>query len=450
MAGLFGTDGVRARINTGPMTAEAVVRLALAAGRWFADHNDRSSSARPIVVIGKDTRLSGYMLESAMVAGFTSIGLDCRLLGPIPTPAVAHLTRSLRAELGVMISASHNPHHDNGIKLFGPDGFKLDDDIEAGISALAAGSIELADAPDLGRARRMLDSVGRYVEFAKSTLPGRTRLDGLKLVVDCANGAAYRTAPDTLYELGAEIVPLSVSPDGFNINENCGAVHPQMMATAVVAHGADAGICLDGDADRLIMADETGKIIDGDQILGCLALAMQERGKLANAAVVGTVMSNRGLETRLGAAGITLHRAAVGDRYILEKMRQNGLNLGGEQSGHVLMTDFARSGDGLLTALQMLTLLKTSGKKASALFNSFTPNPQRLENLRGIDPAVLDDESLQRDLAKIYEGLNGKGRILVRPSGTETLVRVMAEADNEALLNEVMTALILRIKAEVK
>ena len=450
MAGLFGTDGVRARINTGPMTAEAVVRLALAAGRWFADHNDRSSNARPIVVIGKDTRLSGYMLESAMVAGFTSIGLDCRLLGPIPTPAVAHLTRSLRAELGVMISASHNPHHDNGIKLFGPDGFKLDDDIEAGISVLAAGSIELANAPDLGRARRMLDSVGRYVEFAKSTLPGRTRLDGLKLVVDCANGAAYRTAPDTLYELGAEIVPLSVSPDGFNINENCGAVHPQIMATAVVAHGADAGICLDGDADRLIMADETGKIIDGDQILGCLALAMQERGKLANAAVVGTVMSNRGLETRLGAAGITLHRAAVGDRYILEKMRQNGLNLGGEPSGHVLMTDFARSGDGLLTALQMLTLLKTSGKKASALFNSFTPNPQRLENLRGIDPAVLDDESLQRDLAKIDEGLNGKGRILVRPSGTETLVRVMAEADNEALLNEVMTALILRIKAEVK
>ena len=450
MAGLFGTDGVRARINTGPMTAEVVVRLALAAGRWFADHNDRPSNARPIVVIGKDTRISGYMLESAMVAGFTSIGLDCRLLGPVPTPAVAHLTRSLRAELGVMISASHNPYHDNGIKLFGPDGFKLDDEIEAEISALAAGSIELADAPDVGRARRMLDSVGRYVEFAKSTLPGRTSLDGLKLVVDCANGAAYRTAPDTLYELGAEIVPLAVSPDGFNINENCGAVHPQTMATAVVAHGADAGICLDGDADRLIMADETGAIIDGDQILGCLALAMQERGKLANAAVVGTLMSNRGLETRLGAAGIALRRAAVGDRYILEKMRQEGLNLGGEPSGHLLMTDFARSGDGLLTALQMLTLLKTSGKKASALFNSFAPSPQRLENLQGIDPAVLYDKNLQRDLAKIEASLNGKGRILVRPSGTETLVRVMVEADNEKLLNEVMTALILRIKAEVK
>ena len=277
MAGLFGTDGVRARVNTGPMTAEAVVRLALAAGRWFADHNNRSTNTRPIVVIGKDTRLSGYMLEAAMVAGFSSIGLDCRLLGPIPTPAVAHLTRSLRAELGVMISASHNPHHDNGIKLFGPDGFKLDDRIESEISDLAGISIALAKPHELGRARRMLDSVGRYVEFAKSTLPGRTRLDGLKLVVDCANGAAYRTAPDALYELGAEVVPLAIMPDGFNINEDCGAVHPQVMAAAVVAHGADAGICLDGDADRLIMADENGTIINGDQILGCLALAMQEK-----------------------------------------------------------------------------------------------------------------------------------------------------------------------------
>jgi phosphoglucosamine mutase len=313
---------------------------------------------------------------------------------------------------------------------------------------LAAGSIALADAPDLGRARRMLDSVGRYVEFAKSTLPGRARLDGLKLVVDCANGAAYRTAPDTLYELGAEIVPLAVSPDGFNINENCGAVHPQVMAAAVVAHGADAGICLDGDADRLIMADEMGEIIDGDQTLGCLALAMQERGTLANNAVVGTVMTNRGLETRLVKAGIDLHRVAVGDRYILEKMRQDGLNLGGEPSGHMLMTDFARSGDGLLTALQMLTLLKTSGKKASTLFKSFSPNPQRLENLRGIDPAILQDKKLQSDLASIGANLNGKGRILVRPSGTEALVRVMVEAETDALLTEAMDALILRIKAE--
>ena len=449
MADLFGTDGVRARVNTGPMTAEAVVRLSLAAGRWFADHNNRSTNTRPIVVIGKDTRLSGYMLESAMVAGFSSIGLDCRLLGPIPTSAVSHLTRSLRAELGVMISASHNPHHDNGIKLFGPDGFKLDDRIESQISALAEVSIALAKPHELGRARRMLDSVGRYVEFAKSTLPGRTRLDGLKLVVDCANGAAYRTAPDTLYELGAEVVPLAITPDGFNINEDCGAVHPQLMATAVVAHGADAGICLDGDADRLIMADENGNIIDGDQTLGCLALAMKEKGTLSANTVVGTVMSNRGLETMLGKADIQLHRVTVGDRYILEKMRKDEFNLGGEPSGHILMTDFARSGDGLLTALQMLTLLKSSTKKASKLFNGFKPNPQRLENLTGIDPAILRREPLQGAIREIETGLGERGRVLVRPSGTEALIRVMVEAESEPLLRAAMDALILRIKEEI-
>ena len=450
MARLFGTDGIRARINTGPMTAEAVVRLALAAGRWFADQNARSSNARPKVVIGKDTRLSGYMLESAMVAGFTSIGLDCKLLGPIPTPAVAHLTRSLRAELGVMISASHNPHHDNGIKLFGPDGFKLDDRIETEISALAAGSIALADPNELGRARRMLDSVGRYVEFAKSTLPGRARLDGLKLIVDCANGAAYRTAPDTLYELGAEVVPLSVTPDGFNINKDCGAVHPQKMAAAVIAHGADAGICLDGDADRLIMADETGAIIDGDQILGCLALAMFDKGTLTNNGVVGTVMSNCALETMLAKAGINLHRVAVGDRYILEKMRKDGFNIGGEPSGHMLMTDFARSGDGLLTALQMLTLLQGCKKKASTVFKSFTANPQQLENLHGIDPAILESQSLQVAIQKIESELEGRGRVVVRPSGTEALIRVMVEAESEPLLTAAMDALVLCITEESK
>ena len=449
MAGLFGTDGVRARVNTGPITAEAVVRLALAAGRWFANHSDRSTTTRPIVVIGKDTRLSGYMLEAAMVAGFSSIGLDCRLLGPIPTPAVAHLTRSLRAELGVMISASHNPHHDNGIKLFGPDGFKLDDRIESEISALVKASIELAKPHELGRARRMLDSVGRYVEFAKSTLPGRTRLDGLKIVVDCANGAAYRTAPDTLYELGAEVVPLAITPDGLNINEDCGAVHPQVMAASVVAHGADAGICLDGDADRLIMADENGTIIGGDQILGCLALAMQEKGMLSKNIVVGTVMSNGGLETMLGNADINLHRVAVGDRYILEKMRNDELNLGGEPSGHILMTDFARSGDGLLTALQMLSLLKSSTKKASTLFNGFKPNPQRLENLTDIDPTVLQRGALQASISRIETGLGTRGRVLVRPSGTEALIRVMVEAETVSLLNTTMNALILCIKEEV-
>ena len=450
MAGLFGTDGVRARVNTGSMTAEAVVRLALAAGRWFADQNPRSQHARPKVVIGKDTRLSGYMIEAAMVAGFTSIGMDCRLLGPIPTPAVAHLTRSLRAELGVMISASHNPHHDNGIKLFGPDGYKLDDSIEAEISALAAGSIALAEPTELGRARRMLDSVGRYVEFAKSTLPGRMRLDGLKLVVDCANGAAYRTAPDTLYELGAEVIPLAVNPDGLNINESCGAVHPQMMADAVVTHGADAGICLDGDADRLIMADETGKIIDGDQILGRLALALHQKDELNGGGVVGTVMTNRGLELCLRDAGLALHRANVGDRYILEKMRSGGFNLGGEPSGHILMTHLARSGDGLLAALQMLALMQQAEHPANVFFNSFAPCPQRLENLRDIDPKILLNQKLQADLAAIEADMKGDGRILVRPSGTEALIRVMVEADTDTLLTRTMDALILRIQQEAE
>jgi phosphoglucosamine mutase len=446
MAGMFGTDGVRARINTGLMTAEAVVRLALAAGRWFVDNNSASRSGRPKVVIGKDTRLSGYMLESALVAGFTSIGMDCRLLGPVPTPAVAYLTASLRADLGVMISASHNPHHDNGIKLFGPDGFKLDDEIENAISDLAAGSIALADAADLGRARRMLDSVGRYVEFAKSAFPDDLRLDGIKVVVDCANGAAYRTAPDTLNDLGAHVIPLFNTPDGRNINDGCGAVHPQAMAAAVVEHGAHAGVALDGDADRLILADETGKILDGDQILGTLALAMQTDGTLTGGGVVGTVMSNRALEQFLAGQGLALHRARVGDRYILEMMRQTGINLGAEQSGHVLMTSLSTTGDGLMAALQMLAVLKRSTKPASELFRAFTPSPQKLENLRGMDPAILQDETLKASLAEIAHKLGTAGRILVRPSGTEALVRVMVEADDEAVLDATMTEIILRLQ----
>ena len=446
MAGMFGTDGVRARINTGLMTAEAVVRLALAAGRWFVDNNSASRSGRPKVVIGKDTRLSGYMLESALVAGFTSIGMDCRLLGPVPTPAVAYLTASLRADLGVMISASHNPHHDNGIKLFGPDGFKLDDEIENAISDLAAGSIALADAADLGRARRMLDSVGRYVEFAKSAFPDDLRLDGIKVVVDCANGAAYRTAPDTLNDLGAHVIPLFNTPDGRNINDGCGAVHPQAMAAAVVEHGAHAGVALDGDADRLILADETGKILDGDQILGTLALAMQTDGTLTGGGVVGTVMSNRALEQFLAGQGLALHRARVGDRYILEMMRQTGINLGAEQSGHVLMTSLSTTGDGLMAALQMLAVLKRSTKPASELFRAFTPSPQKLENLRGMDPAILQDETLKASLAEIEHKLGTAGRILVRPSGTEALVRVMVEADDEAVLDATMAEIILRLQ----
>lgn len=445
MAGLFGTDGVRARINTGPMTAEAVVRLALAAGRWFVDNSPTDRVGRPKVVIGKDTRLSGYMLESALVAGFTSIGMDCRLLGPLPTPGVAHLTTSLRADLGVMISASHNPHHDNGIKLFGPDGYKLDDGIEAAISQLASGSIALADAPDLGRARRMLDSVGRYVEFAKAGFPQGLRLDGMKIVVDCANGAAYRTAPDTLYELGAEVVPVAIDPDGYNINEGCGAMYPDVMAAAVVAHGADAGIALDGDADRIIMADENGQILDGDQVLACLAKSMQQDGSLIGGGVVGTVMTNRGLEQYLAGLGLALHRAKVGDRYILEQMRAKNINLGGEPSGHVLMTSLATSGDGLLAALQMLALLKRADLPASEAFAGFTPCPQKLTNLRGMDRAVLDDEQVQAQLAAITANLGDAGRILVRPSGTEAMVRVMVEADDETVLDATMAEIILRL-----
>ena len=446
MAGLFGTDGVRARINTGPMTAEAVVRLALAAGRWFVDNNRAGRVGRPKVVIGKDTRLSGYMLESALVAGFSSIGMDCLLLGPLPTPAVAHLTNSLRADLGVIISASHNPHHDNGIKLFGPDGYKLDDEIEIAISELAAGSIALADAPDLGRARRMLDSVGRYVEFAKSSFPDDLRLDGMKIVVDCANGAAYRSAPDALSDLGAKVIPLFNEPDGYNINEGCGAVHPEVMAAAVVRHGAAVGIALDGDADRLILADETGHVLDGDQILACLAVAMKAAGTLTGDGVVGTVMSNRAFAGYLKCHGLALHRARVGDRYILEMMRQTGINLGGEQSGHILITSLGTSGDGLVAALQMLALLKRGEQPASQLFNAFTPSPQKLENLRGLDPILLQDEAVKADLGRIETKLGDAGRILVRPSGTEALIRVMVEADDDALLEATMADIVLLLK----
>ena len=450
MAGLFGTDGVLARINTGPMTAEAVVRLALAAGRWFVDNSPAERVGRPKVVIGKDTRLSGYMLESALVAGFTSIGMDCRLLGPLPTPGVAHLTTSLRADLGVMISASHNPHHDNGIKLFGPDGYKLDDEIEAAISQLASGSIALADATELGRARRMLDSVGRYVEFAKAGFPQGLRLDGMKIVVDCANGAAYRTAPDTLYELGAEVIPIAIDPDGCNINDGCGAMYPEIMAAAVVAHGADAGIALDGDADRIIMADENGHILDGDQVLACLAKSMLDNGTLSGGGVVGTVMTNGGLAKYLGELGLDLHRAKVGDRYILEQMRAKNINLGGEPSGHVLMTSLATSGDGLLAALQMLALLKRADKPASKAFAGFTAFPQKLENLRGMDRAVLHDETFKSQLAAITSGLGDTGRILVRPSGTEAMIRVMVEANDEAVLDAAMSEIILRLNEAAK
>ena len=450
MAGMFGTDGVRARVNTGAMTAEAVVRLALASGRWFIDNNPEGRSGRPLVVIGKDTRVSGYMIEAALVAGFTSIGMDCRLLGPMPTPGVAYLTQSLRAHLGVMISASHNPYHDNGIKLFGPDGFKLDDAIEIGISELAAGSIELSGPETLGRASRMLDSVGRYVEFAKSTLASEVRFDGMKVVVDCANGAAYRTAPDTLRDLGAEVIAIANDPDGFNINQDCGAVHPQTLAATVLAHGADVGVALDGDADRLILVDETGTEINGDQVLACLAREMQSRGTLGGDAVVGTVMTNGGIEPFLSGLGLQLHRTAVGDRYVLERMRQEGFNLGGESSGHILMTSLSTSGDGLIAALQMLHLLSRNEQPASRLFHAFVPRAQKLVNLEGIDPAILTRPTMVDQLAAIEAKAADGARILVRPSGTQSLIRVMVEADDEATLDAIMQEIILLVEAESK
>lgn len=447
MAGIFGTDGVRARINTGPMRAEAVVRLALAAGRWFADNNQQEGrSTNPVVVIGKDTRLSGYMLESALVAGFTSIGINCRLLGPVPTAAVSYLTHSMRADFGVMISASHNPHQDNGIKLFGPDGAKLADKIELEISELMQGSIALAEPDKLGRARRIINSAQRYMEAAKATFDTSLSLGGLHLVVDCAHGAAYRTAPETLVELGADILPMGVAPDGLNINLECGATAPEGMARAVREAGADIGICLDGDADRLILADEKGRICDGDQMLAALAIEMQENGRLKGP-VIGTVMSNLGLERFLADAGIDFQRAAVGDRYIAAQMRETGSQLGGEPSGHILLPELTRTGDGLIAALQVLAILARSGKKASEILSSFTPVPQKLVNLRDMDKAVLSHPDIKAEMQAVTDELGDEGRILLRPSGTEPLIRVMVEALDEARLDAAMQRLVTALKA---
>lgn len=447
MAGIFGTDGVRARINTGPMRAEAVVRLALAAGRWFADQSgEQHTSTAPTVVIGKDTRLSGYMIESALVAGFTSIGINCRLLGPVPTAAVSYLTHSMRAEFGVMISASHNPHHDNGIKLFGPDGMKLDDAIEEGISSLMQGSIALSDPSQLGRARRMVNSAQRYMEFAKSTFDTAQSLTGLRVVIDCAHGAAYNTAPNTLHELGAEIVSMGVAPDGLNINEDCGATAPDAMAQTVREASAQIGIGLDGDADRLILSDETGGIFNGDYILAALALDMQANGLLLGP-VVGTVMSNLGLELLLAEKGIAFERAAVGDRYVLERMKTTGSNLGGEPSGHILLPHLTRSGDGLIAALQILGVMCRTGKTASELLNQFVPVPQKLVNLPDIDKSVLKEASIIQTVAAVEAELGNNGRVILRPSGTEPLIRVMVEALDEPALDKAMEKLVTAIES---
>lgn len=443
---LFGTDGVRGRANTFPMTAEMALRLGAAAGRFF--RRDGTSAHR--VVIGKDTRLSGYMLENALTAGLTSTGMNVLLLGPVPTPAVGFLTRSMRADLGVMISASHNPHHDNGIKFFGPDGFKLSDEAEAEIEAILAGEIVPAQPQNIGRAKRIDDGRGRYQEFVKTTFPSGLRLDGLKVVIDCANGAAYKAAPEVLWELGAEVIPVGVSPNGTNINDRCGSTHTQTAAEAVVAHGAHVGISLDGDADRVMILDQNGQVADGDQIMALLAARWAEDGRLNGGTLVATVMSNLGLERFLAGRGLRLERTAVGDRYVVEAMRRGGFNLGGEQSGHIVMTDYATTGDGLIAGLQFLAEMARTEKPASELVKSFDTVPQILKNVRyGADKQPLSVDSVQARIAEAEARLNGKGRVLIRKSGTEPLIRVMAECEDEALLLQEVEGIVAAVEAVV-
>ncbi len=440
---LFGTDGVRGRANAWPMTADMALKIGAAAGRFF--RNDGSNGHR--VVIGKDTRLSGYMFENALTAGLTSTGMNVFLLGPIPTPAVGMLTTSLRADVGIMISASHNPHHDNGIKFFGPDGFKLSDAAEAEIEALVAGDVAAAQADNIGRAKRIDDGRFRYAERVKSTVPPGMRLDGLKVVIDCANGAAYKVAPEVLWELGATVIPVGVNPNGININDGCGSTAPLSAAETIIAHGADVGICLDGDADRVMILDETGRVADGDQIMALMASRWAADGQLQGGALVATVMSNLGLERFLEGAGLRLERTAVGDRYVVERMREGGFNLGGEQSGHIVMTDYATTGDGLLAGLQFLVAMIQTGQKASALTRSFETVPQLLKNVRySADATPLEAASVKAAIADGESKLAGKGRLLIRKSGTEPLVRVMAECEDPDVLVEVVDAIVAEVE----
>ncbi|HTJ90669.1 MAG TPA: phosphoglucosamine mutase [Acidocella sp.] len=435
---LFGTDGIRGTANTAPMTAEVALKLGQAAGLLFTrgDHRHR-------VIIGKDTRLSGYMLEPALTAGFIGAGMNVTLAGPLPTPAIAMLTRSLRADLGVVISASHNPYEDNGIKLFGPDGAKLSDETEAEIEALMESdlSARLARPDRLGRASRLVDAAGRYVEAAKSSLERGLRLDGLRIVLDCAHGAAYKVAPAALWELGATVIPLGVEPDGFNINKEVGSTVPQHLCAAVLEHGADIGIALDGDADRVILADERGEIIDGDQILGLIARDMHLGGRLTGGGIVATVMSNLGLERFLGGLGLTLRRTQVGDRYVAETMRAEQKNLGGEQSGHVILSDFSTTGDGLVAALQVLAVLVRSGKRASEACRVFAPLPQLLRNVRYSGASPLHLAHIQVAIAAASARLERTGRVLIRASGTEPLIRVMAEGEDRSLIQSIVEEL---------
>jgi len=439
MAGkYFGTDGIRGRAN-GVIVPELALRVGQAAGLMFrrGDHRHR-------VVIGKDTRLSGYMIETALVAGFTSVGVDVFQTGPLPTPAVAMLTRSLRCDLGVMISASHNPYDDNGIKLFGPDGYKLSDEVEGQIESLIDADLSkrLAGSKDLGRAKRIEVASGRYIEFAKRTLPRAISFDGLRIVVDCANGAAYQVVPEALWELGADVVPIGVEPDGFNINRECGSTEPAALCAKVKEMRADIGIALDGDADRVLIADERGHLIDGDQLLAVIAASLKEDGRLTKPGVVATVMSNLGLERYLASLGLSLERTAVGDRYVLEQMREHGYNVGGEPSGHIILSDYATTGDGFVAALQILAAVKKQGQPVSAVCHRFDPLPQVLKNVRYRSGKPLESADVRSAIREGERRLNGQGRLIVRPSGTEPVIRVMGEGDDKALVEEVVDGIV--------
>jgi phosphoglucosamine mutase len=429
----FGTDGIRGRTNAGVMTAATAMRVGQAAGNYFLRGGHRHR-----VVIGKDTRLSGYMMESALVAGFTSVGMDVIMTGPLPTPAIALLTREMRADLGVMISASHNLYPDNGIKLFGPDGFKLSDEAEAEIEALLETEPKLAPAEGIGRARRIEDARGRYIHALKQSVSNEVRFDGLKVVVDCAHGAAYQVAPSAIWELGADVVALGVNPNGTNINAGVGSTAIEALQAKVVEEGADIGIALDGDADRLIVVDEKGRAVDGDQIMALIATRMHQKGVLRGGGVVATVMSNLGLERYLATQGLTLERTKVGDRYVLERMKAGGFNVGGEQSGHMILLDHATTGDGTVAALRVLTSLVRSQKPASEILHLFDPVPQLLKNVRYEGGEPLENDVVKAVIAQAEAELVGKGRLVIRPSGTEPVIRVMAEGDDASQVESVV------------
>lgn len=439
----FGTDGIRGTANTDPMTAETALKVGMAAGRIFT-----RGAHRHTVVIGKDTRLSGYMLEPALAAGFIAMGMDVIFAGPMPTPAVAMLTRSLRADLGVMISASHNPFHDNGIKLFGPDGYKLSDETEEQIESMIETEMQpaLAESADLGRAKRLDDAEGRYIEFVKNTFPRGLRLDGLKIVVDCANGAAYKVAPAALWELGADVVTYGVEPDGFNINKYCGSTDTRTMCRMVREHGADIGIALDGDADRVLVADETGTLIDGDQLMATVAESWHADGRLTGGGVVATVMSNLGLEHYVQGLGLELVRTQVGDRYVVEHMRANGFNVGGEQSGHIVLNEYTTTGDGLIAGLEVLSAMVQTGRPLSEVGRRFEPLPQILENVRFKGTPPLEEASVVEAVKAGEARLGNTGRILMRKSGTEPLIRVMAEGEDASLVQGVVTDIVTAIE----